>query len=257
MNRLFLILRQKLFIVIFIVAVASGAIVLYLYISNISRDSGYDMKNPEVYVANTDIAAGTEITEDLIGLKMITENINSEKFITSAEDVIGEKTNCAILAGEIISIEKLDSADLKEEKYLRLSSYIPENSRAVNIPVNYYGEKLMIECGDKIDLITTYYDKTLDDLASKTLLSGKEVMLIEGKSDIQETVEGRVGSEGKTESTGIFQDVLGSNIGSSPVAHNVVITLYLSKDEVENVFLALESGVLNMAICPGRQYAGL
>lgn len=255
MNRLGLILRQKIFIIIVVIMVVMGGIVIYWYISRDDSKYADNYHVEKILVAGCDIDAGAEITEDMLEYRDIPKNIYSEKFIVSKEEILGKKTDTYISEGEIIFIENLEENLADEENYLKFSSYIPSGLRAVSIPVNYYGDASLISCGDRVDVVSTFYDRESDLLVSETVLSGKEIVLIEGRKTTEMENYGLedTGSSGEI-------SVLGEMFGESFAAKNdpglLVITLYLKPEETERIFLAIESGVLDISICPGTGVTG-
>lgn len=255
MNRLSLIIRQKIFIIIFIVLVVMGGVLIYWYVG---RDDKTGKKNPDlcsVIVAKSDISAGTVITEDMIEYREIPDNIYSEDFIVLKEDIVGRKTNSEISRGEIISIAAIDELHLKEEGYLRFSSYIPRGLRATSIAVNYYGDNSLLNCGDRIDIISTFYDKASDSLISDTVLKNKEIILIEGKKNRELYMDDYEGTS-NTEELSILDGVFNGDIDDQVKSNLIVITLYLRPEEVEDVFLSMEMGILNVSICPTVHLTG-
>jgi Flp pilus assembly protein CpaB len=252
MNRLGLIIRQKIFIIVFIILMIIGAVVIYLYLSSSDSTKKDSMNNCKVFIAKNDISAGTEINMDLLDCKSIPAKLYSESFIVLEEDILGRKVNYDISKGDIISTECLEDGYPLEENYSRFSSYIPAGLRAISIPVDYYGDISILNCGDRIDIISTFYDKNSDLLVSSTVLSDKEIILIEGKSSKEYITESHINPSNTKELSVIDEVFNGENIrnGSS---EQIIITLYLKPEEVERVFLSIELGSLNISVCPRRQ----
>lgn len=255
MNRLGLILRQKIFIIVFVLLAVIGGVVIYWYVSR-NEDTVADNACGElILIASCDIEAGTEITETMLEYKGIPENAYSEKFIISKEEILGKKTGSFIAEGEIISAEDMEDNHREKENYLKFSSYIPAGFRAVSVPVNYYGDAPLISSGDMVDVISTFYDRGSDFLVSETVLTGKEIILIEGQNSGKIDSSGSAGP-GSTGEISVLGEMFGENIDGQIKASLIVITLYLRPEEVERIFLAMESGVLNISICPGTGVKG-
>jgi len=249
MNRLSLIIRQKIFIIIFVVVVVIGGVIIYLYLSRNDDKDAVNTGTCNVFVARDDIPSGAEVTEDMIEYEEIPDNVYSEDFIISKEAIIGKKTGSTISKGEIISILDIDEIHTEKEDYLKFSSYIPAGLRATSIAVNYYGDNSLLNCGDRIDIISTFYDKNSDTLISNTVLEGKEIILIEGKKNRQQHTDDYKDNS-KTENLSILDGVFEGDIDERIKSSLIVITLYLRPEEVEDVFLAMEMGALNISICP-------
>jgi len=246
MNRISLIIKQRMLSIIFIIIAVIGGIFVFWYVSNLKAKISEDTSYNQIFIAKTDIKKDEEITGELIEAQKIPGDIFSEKFIIDEDKILGKKAASDILEGEIIRKDKLGGVNSNNYFDLSFSSYIPYDLRAVSIPVSFYGDKLLLEEGDRVDLISTYYEQENSILYSETVLSEKEIILI--SSSPEESY-----SSGENDSGGFLT---GSMFNGSQVNSNygklVIITFYLSKSEVEEVFLALERGVLNLSICPKK-----
>ena len=168
--------------------------------------------------------------------------IFSEKFVLSEDRILGEEAASDILKGEIIRIDEIKGADLNYDYNLKFSSYIPENLRAVSIPVNYFGDEILLKAGDRIDVVSTYYNQSDGELKSTTILSGKEIILVKGSSDNNDY-------SSINDNDFLSASMLEENSNSSSLSNFLIVTFYLEPQEAEKVFLALERGVLNLSIC--------
>ena len=244
MNRLSLIIRQKVFGIIFIVAALLGGVLIYWYISNLKSESPDSFEYQEIYIARFDIESGEEISEDFLEKQKIPENIFSKKFILDKNQILGKKVIENIAEGEIISKDKIEGQELIENTYLSFSTYIPRDLRAVSIPLNFYGDRSLIKVGDRVDIISTYYDQTGSELISNTILCGKEIILLEYNYSED-------GYPGENNSGGDFLlgTMLEDDYSSSSYMGFLILTFYLKSEEAEEVFLALERGMLNLSIC--------
>lgn len=246
MNRISLIIKQRMLSIIFIIIAVIGGIFIFWYVSNLKMKISEDTSYNHIFIAKTDIKKDEEITGELIEAQKIPGNIFSEKFIMDEDKILGKKATSDILEGEIIRKDKLGGVNSNNYFGLRFSSYIPYDLRAVSIPVNFYGDNSLLEEGDRVDLISTYYEQENRILCSETVLSEKEIILI-GNSVEESYSSGENYSE---------DFLLGSIFTGSQVNSNygrlLIITFYLSKTEAEKVFLTLERGVLNLSICPKK-----
>ncbi|GAG74842.1 unnamed protein product, partial [marine sediment metagenome] len=171
------------------------------------------------------------------------ECIFSEKFVLDEGQILGKKTNSDILKGEIIFADKVEGAALSQSSNLKFSSYIPKNLRAVSVPVNYFGDSSLLRTGDRVDIISTYYEYSGGELKSDTILSEKEVILAE--SNFGSSMSNSIGDNGNfLLGTATEEDFRSGSLGSF-----IIMTFYLEPGEVEIIFLALERGVLNLSIC--------
>ncbi|MDD3819523.1 MAG: Flp pilus assembly protein CpaB [Actinomycetota bacterium] len=232
--------------IIFIVISIAGGIFVFFYISGlkekIPEDTGYN----QIFIAADNIKKNEEITPELVEEQKIPADIFSEKFIIDKNEIIGEKTAVDILEGEIITKDKLEGGDSGSNSGLSFSSYIPDGLRAVSIPVNFYGDRSLIKEGDRVDLISIYYEPSNSSLCSQTILSGKEIVLIgsridEAGEDYQKNV-----NSGKGAFSSLTSD---SGLLSTYNENSLIVTFYLSKKEAEEVFKAIEKGTVNLSIC--------
>jgi len=242
MNRLNLIIRQKIFSIIFILISVLGGVFIYWYINNLKSKIPENMQYQEVFVAKNDIKKGEKISKDLLEKQKLPEHIFSEKFVLSEDQILGNEAASDILKGEIIYIDEIKGVNLSYAHNLKFSSYIPKNLRAVSVPINYFGDKVLLKVGDKIDVVSTYYDQSDSKLKSTTILCGKEIILVEGNSgdDNDSSIKG---------DDFLSASILEENSNSSSLSNFLIVTFYLEPQEVEKVFLALERGVLNLSIC--------
>jgi Flp pilus assembly protein CpaB len=142
MNRLNLIIRQKIFSIIFILISVLGGVFIYWYINNLKSKIPENMQYQEVFVAKNDIKKGEKISKDLLEKQKLPEHIFSEKFVLSEDQILGKEAASDILKGEIIYIDEIKGVNLSYAHNLKFSSYIPKNLRAVSVPINYFGDKV-------------------------------------------------------------------------------------------------------------------
>ncbi len=120
---------------------------------------------------------------------------------------------------------------------------IPAGMKAVNIPVNYFGDPSMLEQGDRVDIISTYYREEEGSLYSERIINAREIIRLETK--------GRMTGESSMAYEDLFipEAAFGSG-AAADVGNIVVMTFFLTDDEVLKSFTALESGMLYIAMCP-------
>jgi len=252
MNRFRLFLgSRKLVIIILFITVFSGFSVFW-YLNNQKQKSYENTGQVEIYTAGQDIFKGDEIDENMIEAKRISREVFNEEFLTDIKDIVGMKTTSDIAKGEIIRSGKLEGMALEENTYLKFSSYIPEGLRAVSIPVNYYGEHALLSKGDKVDIISTYYDSKNEELVSETVLKHKDIIFISGRSqvDSEDTVMPGYSPSNNTGNL-VFGSLFDSSISDGSGSSLIILTFYLDQEEVESIMLSLQLGALNLAICPG------
>jgi Flp pilus assembly protein CpaB len=243
MNRASLIFKQKFISIIFIIIALAGSILIYFYVSNLKPSSAEDAFSNEVLIAKEVIKAGAEITIEMIGKQKISKNIFSNNFISNENEIIGKLTKDTILKGEIISTEKIKGIDESKDKNLKFSTYIPLFKKAATVPITYWGDISLICIGDKIDVISTYYEKDSSDLKSEIVLANKEIIIISSQQN--QTNENQKNNSALS--------ILNSDTVLTEGGNTFYMTFYLDEEEIKTVFEAIQKGNLNIAICSSKQ----
>ncbi|MHB1347416.1 MAG: flagella basal body P-ring formation protein FlgA [Candidatus Humimicrobiaceae bacterium] len=246
MNRASLIFKQKFISIVFIAIALAGSILMYFYISKIKSFPMEETFSNEVFIAKEEITAGEEITPEMINKQKISKNIFSNNFIFDEKKIIGKPAADNILKGEIISSEKIEGSDDLLYKELKFSSYIPLFEKAAAVPVIYWGDISLICIGDKIDVISTYYEKDSGDLKSEIVLANKEIIIIYSQKN----------QEDENLKNNSALSVLNPETVLGNESKRLCLTFYLNDEEMKKVFGALQKGELNIAICSSRQMKG-
>jgi Flp pilus assembly protein CpaB len=242
MNRASLIFKQKFISIIFIILALAGGIFIYFYISNIKSSSAADEFSNEVLIAKEEIAKGSEIKIEMIGKQKISKNIFSNNFISDMDEIIGKQTKEILLKGEIVSIEKVSGINESDDNSLKFSTYIPIFKKAATIPVKYWGDISLISIGDKIDVISTYYESDGSSLKSEIILSNKEIIIISSPENQE--------NKNRQDNSGL--SILNSGSVLTEESRTFYLTFYLNEEEIKTVFASLEKGNLNIAICSSK-----
>jgi len=242
MNRASLVFRQKFISIIFIVIAIVGSIFIYFYISSIKSSSAADAFSNEVLIAKEEIAKGMEIKIEMIGKQKISKNIFISNFISDENEIVGKQAKDTILKGEIIPGEKIIGIDKSSNNNLKFSAYIPLFKKAATIPITYWGDISLISIGDKIDVISTYYEKDTSNLKSEIVLNNKEIIIITSPKN-QESKAGQ-------ESSGL--SILNTGSVLTGESRTLYLTFYLGEEEMKTVFASIEKGNLNIAICSSK-----
>jgi Flp pilus assembly protein CpaB len=244
MNRLSLIIKQRMLGIIFIVIAVIGGVFVFWYISNLKSKISEDVGYKQIFIAGADIKEGEEVKEELIEVQKINENIFSENFIMDKDDILGKKAAENIMKGDIITVDKLEGMGSSKGLKTGFSSYIPYKSRAVSVPVNFYGDKSLIRTGDKVDIISTYYETNSGAIYSDVVLSEKEIVLM--RSDLVTEFSAEENGGGGF----LVDSILESSSVDPDYANTLILTFYLDSLEAKEIFSALGKGVLNLSICP-------
>ncbi|MCL4378764.1 MAG: Flp pilus assembly protein CpaB [Actinobacteria bacterium] len=244
-----LIYKQKLFGIIFIIVAVFGGIFIFWYINNLKSQNNESSNSMEIFVASNDINSGQVIEDNSVSIEKIPLNIFNEKFITNLDQIAGKKALTSISKGEIISKDKIEGNQLNENPYIKFSSYIPEGLRAVSVPVNYYGDDSVLKAGDKVDVISVYYDQISSQLIPELVLGEKEIVMISNQKNPAGKKAGDQANADKNDSL-LANNIFDSSYTTQALSSSIIVTFYLTISEEEKIFLSLERGVLNLSICP-------
>ncbi len=107
----------------------------------------------DVVVAAKSIPEHVKITEDMVTISSVPDESLHPDAFTTLDKVVGGISRSEIIKGEQILSGRIASDEIKAT----LSYQIPENMRAMTIPVNEVsGVANYIDVGDKVDIIATY-----------------------------------------------------------------------------------------------------
>jgi len=237
MNRASLIFKQKFISIIFIIIAIAGSIFIYFYISNIKPAS--DVASNEVLIAKEEIEKGAEIKIEMIGKQKISKNIFSNNFISDEGEVVGKLAKDIILKGEIIPSEKIKGINESNNNSMKFSTYIPLFKKAATMPITYWGDISLISIGDRVDVVSTYYEKDTSNLKSEIVLSNKEIIIISSQQN----------KDNKDQQDNSGLSILNSGNVLAEESRTLYLTFYLGEEEIKTIFGAIEKGSLNIAIC--------
>lgn len=253
LGRFGLIIRRKILIIIFIVLVIFAGSIIYWYILEIRERNNIASEDISIITSRKLIKEGDILKNDMIEIQKIPKKIFNSSYITDFNQIEGKIVTQDIQTGIIITNEMIEGMNNLKKKHLKFSASIPKDLRAIAIPVNFYGEKSLPDIGDYIDILTIYFDRGTDKVICETLLQKKEIILIEGREnyvtgDLESNYRNLIG--GKTVKTSSINGILSLNDQLINGYEPLIITLFLNPIEVEKTFLALQSGILNVSICP-------
>lgn len=134
-------------------AVLFGILTTFLtvsYLNSTQNQLPEGMKTTQVVVAKTNIIENTKITADMVELKTVISSSIHLNSIRDINEAIGQITSDRIIAGEQIIKDRLAIGQTDTS----ISFTIPENMRAIAIPINETtGVGGYVSIGDKIDII--------------------------------------------------------------------------------------------------------
>ncbi|NTU88637.1 MAG: Flp pilus assembly protein CpaB [Actinobacteria bacterium] len=143
--------RGILLVAVLLSLVSVGLV--YTYFQTIKSTSNEGIARGNVVVAVSDIPAHSKVTEEMLDIVAVPiETIHSQAAVAK-EELVGLTTTVDVTAGE----QFLTSKVAGEDEATSLSYRIPENMRAISIPVTEVsGVSGYVEQGDKVDLLISY-----------------------------------------------------------------------------------------------------
>jgi len=146
--------------------------------------------------------------------------------------------NVSFIEEEVVQEEAIEPDGMEADSDYALTVSIPDGLKAVNLPVSFFGDPGLLGEGDRIDIISVYYEADTGIFDSKRIISSREIIRLEYK-------------EGSSQDSGgsIIPDI---SISSTAVdtGNILVLTFFLTDDEILDSFTALEKGMLYVAVCP-------
>lgn len=185
---------------IIILAVITGLLTAFLaisYINNSKNQIPAGMKTTAVVVARVDIQANVAITSDMVEVKEVPASSIHIKAVRILNDVIGQITSEKIIAGEQIVKDRLAIGQTDTS----VSFTIPENMRAMSIPINETsGVAGFISVGDKIDIMIE------DVIGGKTITTTKlqNIVVLQKGQNAADNIELQGTNKGLTASLTIL-----------------------------------------------------
>lgn len=145
-----------------ILAVILGLItvgVLYYYLESLKQIPEEKVNLTEVVVALNTIPAHVKVTAEMVTVKSLPAEAVHPDAANNLDQIVGFTSKVEILNGE----QFLKSRVATEDNQSSLSYRIPENMRAITVPVTEFssvGGYVIV--GDKIDVLVSYNDVTIN-----------------------------------------------------------------------------------------------
>ena len=221
-------------IMIFIILYSS----LSALVGNKEPEPEKKVEGKPVISAALDIAEYTVITDDMLEVKMVPEDLVPPGALTDKSMVVGQSAGVKILLGDVITNRKLGNVGSQGFKAL-----IPKGMRALSFAVNdITGVAGFAKPGDRVDILLVANQTEKDRITSKLLL--KDVLLLAiNKSSMapQQTVRKGENGEAKIE-------VNASSSGTPSVA-----TVALTPYDAAKLTASLQVGQLQLMLRPENQ----
>jgi pilus assembly protein CpaB len=239
-----------------------AAILIYTALSRGSEaTSGADgaASTAPAVVAKQDIPARTKITSDMVEVRQMPTDDLSELAYTDLTQVVGRVSRYPIATNEQVLSTKVVSLESAAETGDSLSYVIPEGRRGISIEVNeVVSSGGLVLPGDYVDIIGVFdvtfssgdQETTEDKYFSRIILQNIEVLAVaQTVVDTPPEAGTTTGTDGETTTTDADgQRVRNTEADPEPKASTV--TLSVTPQEAQLLFLAEENGVLRLAVRP-------
>lgn len=141
------------------------ALFLYSYLNNLQDPVAAAVPHNDVVIARNTIPAHTKISAEMLEVRSFPVDMIHPEAGSDISLFVGGITRSEIVRGEQV----LTSRVYTEERRGTLSFRIPENMRAVSIPVDEVtGVSGYIAPGDKVDVLVTIEDEEINEGAATT-----------------------------------------------------------------------------------------
>ncbi len=245
-----------------LVAGVVAAILVYAALSRSSESTGGAAGAASMVsavVAKQDIPARTKITSGMVEVRQVPTDSHSELAYTDLSQVVGQVTRYPIATNEEVLSTKVVSLTSAAATGDSLSYVIPEGSRAISIEVTQViSSGGLVLPGDYVDIIGVFdvtfgsgdQEITEERYFSRIILQNVEVLAV--AQTVVDTVPEAgttTGTDGETTTT----DDSGQrvrNTEAEPEPKASTVTLSVTPQEAQLLFLAEENGVLRLAVRP-------
>jgi pilus assembly protein CpaB len=248
-----------------LLALVAGIVAAILVYAALSRSSestggvgGAASMAPAV-VAKQDIPARTKITSGMVEVRQVPSDTRSELAYTDLTQVVGRVTRYPIATNEEVLSTKVVALESAAKTGDSLSYVIPEGRRAISIEVNQViSSGGLVLPGDYVDVIGVFnvnfrdgdQERTEEKYFSRIILQNIEVLAVaQTVVDTPPEVGTTTGTDGETATT----DASGQrvrNTEAAPEPKASTVTLSVTPQEAQLLFLAEENGVLRLAVRP-------
>ncbi len=153
------------------------AFFLYIYLDTLQEAGAQEIPHTDVVVAESTIPAHTRISAEMLEVRSIPSEVAHPDSGPDVSLFIGGIARSEIVRGEQVLTSRVHTEDMRAT----LSYRIPENKRAVSIPVgDVTGVSGYITPGDRVDILLTIQEEEINDGQSTTytLLQNIKVMAI-------------------------------------------------------------------------------
>jgi pilus assembly protein CpaB len=215
-----------------------------------------------VVAAKIDIPARTKISTDMVEIRQVPLDSRSELAYTDLSEVVGRVSRYPIATSEHVLSTKVVTLESAAETGGSLSYIIPEGRRGISIGVSeVVSSGGLVLPGDYVDIIGVFDvdfrdgdgEKTEEKYFARIILQNVEVLAVaQTVVDTPPEAGTTTGADGEAAATGTTaadgQRVRNTEAAPDPKA--ATVTLSVTPQEAQLLFLAEENGVLRLAVRP-------
>jgi pilus assembly protein CpaB len=248
-----------------LVAGVVAAILVYATLSRSSESTGGASSAASMVpavVARQDIPARTKITSGMVEVRQVPTDTHSELAYTDLSQVVGQVTRYPIATNEEMLSTKVVALESAAATGDSLSYVIPEGRRAISIQVTQVvSSGGLVLPGDYVDIIGVFdvtfgagdQETKADKYFSRIILQNIAVLAVaQTVVDTAPEAAAATGAAGGTATTGAASadEQMVRNTEASPEPKASTVTLSVTPQEAQLLFLAEENGVLRLAVRP-------
>jgi pilus assembly protein CpaB len=213
-------------------------------------------------VAKEDIPARTKITTSMVEVRQVPTDVHSELAFADLSQVVGQVTRYPIATDEEVLSTKVVSLESVAQTGDSLSYVIPEGKRGISIQVNeVISSGGLVLPGDYVDVIGVFdvtfgtgdQETKVDKYFSRIILQNIEVLAVAQTVVDTAPVAGTTtgANDGTTTSgTEAASEQRVRNTEATPEPKASTVTLSVTPQEAQLLFLAEENGILRLAVRP-------
>jgi len=199
-----------------------------------------------VVVAKSDIAAGTEITADMVEVIEVPDSLLVRDAFTSTQLVVGEAARYPIAAGEQVTRARV-GANAEGDG---LAFVVPAGMRAIAVSVDEItGVGGLILPGDRADVIAVISDQAGADNPDRVVTVLQDVEVLAVAQSAQEPVpaaDEEAAAQAETDGASTTSGQLPEDAEPQPSARTV--TLALTPEQVQLLALVQEEGSIYLSL---------
>ncbi len=235
---------------ILLLAIVLGGVAALLSWRFVQERATAPVPMARVVVAAQDIAVRTKITGGMLKEEEIPVSAKHPEAVSSIRQVEGKVTRLPITREEQVLVTKFTAA--REES--GLSFIIPPSKRAVGITTSeVIGAGGLVIPGDRVDVIAVFDAKTMGKTMATIILQDVEIIAV--AQELQGALPEKSAVEQAGDSLSARQPAAKETprAGSKPQPKAKTVTVAVTPEEAQRLFLAESYGELRLALRPNKE----